>query len=253
MRIQSRRNRKYGWKPSRPKLGVIQFRPKLDAPIPDSVDLRPHMPPVYDQGELGSCTANAIAAAFDFERAKHGLPFMSPSRLFIYANERLAENTPLTDDSGAQIVDGVHSVSTQGVCSEKDWPYIISNFSVTPPQTCYDNAKKDTALQYQQVQVNAQSVMQALAQGNPVVIGITVYESFESGIVAETGVVPLPQQGEQCLGGHAVLVVGYDALANTFVVRNSWGSSWGNYGHFTLPFQYLETLGSDFWALVQVS
>ena len=208
------------------------------------------MPPVYDQGAIGSCTANAIAAAYDYAHNRQGLGFITPSRLFIYANERLLENTPLTEDSGAQIFDGVHCVANQGVCPESEWPYDISQFSVTPPQTCYQDALRDLVVAYEKV--DPQYVLAALAQGNPVIIGITVYESFESWDVNKTGVVPMPASDEQCLGGHAVLIVGYDLGARTWIVRNSWGPLWGAEGYFILPFDYLTQLGSDFWTLTQV-
>ena len=81
--------------------------------------------------------------------------------------------------------------------------------------------------------------------------GFTVYESFESQEVAKTGVVPMPAPGEQVVGGHAVLAVGYDDSAQTFMVRNSWGTGWGQAGYFTMPYAYLTTRGlsSDFWTI----
>ncbi len=241
--------RKYGWRHDLPDHRDIPFTASA-APLPPAVDLRAEMPPVYDQGELGSCTANAIAAAFDYERAKQGLVFMSPSRLFIYANERIMERTPLSEDSGAQIRDGVKSLHKRGVCPEACWPYNIAQFSVKPPAEAYADALKDLALQYHTVGLGG--ILACLAARRPVIIGISVYESFESHAVAQTGIVPLPAEAEQCLGGHAVLIVGYNLAARTYLVRNSWGQGWGNSGYFTLPFEYLEKYGSDFWTLVKV-
>ena len=100
--------------------------------LPSSVDLRPHCPPVYDQGQLGSCTANAIAGALQFDEIKeHKNGHSTPSRLFIYYNERVIEGT-VTSDSGAQLRDGVKTVAKQGICPEKVWPYNISKFAVKP-------------------------------------------------------------------------------------------------------------------------
>ena len=102
--------------------------------LPSSVDLRPHCPPVYDQGQLGSCTANAIAGALQFDEIKeHKNGLSTPSRLFIYYNERVIEGT-VTSDSGAQLRDGVKTVAKQGICPEKVWPYDISKFAVKPPR-----------------------------------------------------------------------------------------------------------------------
>jgi len=100
--------------------------------LPSSVDLRSHCPPVYDQGQLGSCTANAIAGALQFDEIKeHKNGPSTPSRLFIYYNERVIEGT-VTSDSGAQLRDGVKTVAKRGICPAKVWPYDISKFAVKP-------------------------------------------------------------------------------------------------------------------------
>ena len=90
-----------------------------------------------------------------------------------------------------------------------------------------------------------------MAGGYPFEFGFTVYESFESQEVAQTGVVPMPQQTEKVLGGHAVMAVGYDDAQQRIIVRNSWGTSWGQQGYFTMPYAYLTNhqLSSDFWTI----
>ncbi len=92
----------------------------------------PQCPPVYNQGQLGSCTANAIAGAIQFDRMKQKLaPDFTPSRLFIYYNERVIEHS-VASDSGAQIRDGIKSVARQGDCPETEWPYVIAKFKTKP-------------------------------------------------------------------------------------------------------------------------
>ena len=219
------------------------------------VDLRVgnNMPPVYDQGDLGSCTANAIAAAFDFQFYREKAAFLTPSRLFIYANERLLEGTPLSDDSGAEIRDGMKVVAQQGVCPETEWPYDELAFSVMPPSACYNDALKEVALQYRAVH-QGQDTRIALSEGLPVIAGFTVYESFESPEVAATGVVNLPTSSESVVGGHAIMIVGYDLTTSRYTVRNSWGM-WGQSGYFTVPFAYFDdpNYASDFWVFQKVS
>jgi len=248
-----RTSTKYGWIRQRPDFRDYKFVPKLDGPLPDKVDLSesPFMPAVYNQGVIGSCTANAIAAALDFERAKQGSVRINPSRLFIYANERIMEGTDLANDSGAQIRDGIKSVSDIGACPETLWPYHENSFNVKPPQECYDAAALDKAIAYHAVE--PQDVMAVLAGGSPVIVGITLYESFEWPSVREHGIVTMPQPSESMLGGHAVLVVGY--VSGHFIVRNSWGFGWGQEGHFFLPYDYLlnPNLASDFWVITQVT
>lgn len=240
----------YGWKPSLPDHRNFKF--KLTAPIiilPDVVDLRPNCPPVYNQGELGSCTANAIAAAVEFDLMKQSKPVFTPSRLFIYYNERDIENT-VNEDSGAEIKDGIQSINKLGVCDEILWPYDITQFEIKPPQSSYDAAKCDLITLYQTLDNNnIYMLKQCLAKGFPFVFGFTVYEGFEYESVASDGIVNMPGQDEQILGGHAVLCVGYNEVDKRFIVRNSWGADWALKGYFTMPYQYLQTLASDCWAI----
>ena len=116
---------------------------------------------------------------------------------------------------------------------------------------CYQDALKNRAAAYRRVIQNLDQMRGCLAAGDPFIFGFTVYASFETEAVAKSGVAPMPQPGEQVLGGHAVLAVGYDDSAQTFTVRNSWGTGWGQAGYFTLPYAYLTTRGlaSDFWTI----
>jgi C1A family cysteine protease len=221
--------------------------------MPTKVDLTSKMPPVYDQGQLGSCTANAIGAAFEFDQVKEGYKDFMPSRLFIYYNERAMEGT-IDTDSGAMIRDGMKSVAKVGVCAEDTWAYDISKFTEKPPTKAYTEAKKHQALLYKRVIPILHQLQGALAAGYPIVFGFSVYESFMSADVAKTGEVPLPPRNEQMIGGHAVVAVGYDDKIQRFIVRNSWGKSWGKKGYCTMPYGYLTDpqLARDFWAIYTV-
>jgi C1A family cysteine protease len=221
--------------------------------MPTKVDLTSKMPLVYDQGQLGSCTANAIGAAFEFDQVKEGYKDFMPSRLFIYYNERAMEGT-IETDSGAMIRDGMKSVAKVGVCGEDTWPYDISQFTEKPPTKAYTEAKKHQALLYKRVIPTLHQLQGALAAGYPIVFGFSVYESFMSADVAKTGEVPLPPRNEQMIGGHAVVAVGYDDKIQRFIVRNSWGKSWGKKGYCTMPYGYLTDpqLARDFWSIYTV-
>jgi C1A family cysteine protease len=245
---------RYGWlkdiPDQRDRKFSLETLPAVGA-LPASVDLAPLCPPVYDQGELGSCTANAIAGALEFDAASQKLPTagVMPSRLFIYWNERSMEGTTASD-SGAQIRDGIKSVAQWGDCPESQWPYDPSQFAVQPPQACYDAAVKHLAVTYESLPQQVDQLQAVLASGRPFVFGFTVYSSFESAHVAQTGQVPMPFWFERVVGGHAVLCVGYDDASNTFKVRNSWGPDWGDKGYCYMPYQYLcSGLASDFWVI----
>jgi len=261
----ARRTARYGWKPDLPDARDHLFSaPQIAlAALPPSADLRAACPPVYDQGRIGSCTANAIAAAFEFETNKQSLPDFMPSRLFIYYNERAMEGHTATD-SGAQIRDGIKSVASLGVCAETEWPYddtpAGSDGGQFPPgardgekptDACYKDALDHRATTYSRVIRDLDQMRGCLAAGYPFVFGFTVYDSFESQEVARTGVVSMPSPDEEVVGGHAVLAVGYDDSTQTFLVRNSWGTGWGQAGYFTMPYAYLTTRGlaADFWTV----
>jgi C1A family cysteine protease len=254
--VVPRKTARYGWIPDLPDHRDFAYaapRAAL-ATLPPSVDLRPQCPPVYDQGQLGSCTANAIAAAIEFDqmKQKQRSPFV-PSRLFVYYNERVIEGT-VGQDAGAMIRDGVKSVNHLGAPPESLWPYVIGKFARKPPAPAYKEAMKHQVLTYQRVARDLAQMRGCLASGYPFVFGFTVYDSFESATVAKSGVLNMPGVGEQAVGGHAVLAVGYDDGAQRITVRNSWGPTWGQKGYFTMPYAYLmsASLASDFWMLTTV-
>ena len=231
--------------------------------ISGQLDLRPQCPQVYDQGPIGSCTANAIAAAIEFDMMKQNLLSFTPSRLFIYYNERSMEGT-VALDAGAVIRDGIKSVASQGDCPESEWTYDATPAdpdsklfpdgakAATPPDPqCYADAIFHKALTYQSVDQNLADMKGCLSSGYPFVFGFTVYPSFESNDVARTGQVPMPGAGEESIGGHAVMAVGFDDSQNMFVIRNSWGPLWGMAGYCYMPYAYLldDNLANDFWTI----
>jgi C1A family cysteine protease len=258
----SRKVARYGWIPDLPdhRDFVFAASPTILRKLPPRINLTSKCPPIYDQGQIGSCTANAIGGAIQFDLIKQKVPkvFM-PSRLFVYYNERAMENT-INDDSGAMLRDGIKSVAQEGVCPEKMWPYDPTPFPPNPHLTkkpsasCYKEALKHTAVEYRRVTRNLSQMKGCLASGYPFVLGFTVYDSFESDTVAKTGVVPMPARREHVLGGHAVLAVGYDDKQSRFRMRNSWGRAWGVKGYFTMPYAYLldDNLSDDFWKITLV-
>lgn len=253
----SRPRRRYGWIPDLPdrRDQLFAARPKTLRALPPRVDLRAGCPAVYDQGRLGSCTANAIAAAVQFDQAKQALrDVFTPSRLFIYYNERALEGT-VDVDSGAMLRDGIKSVAKLGAPHETIWPYVIARYRTRPTAAAFRDGERHEAVLYQRLTHDLQQLKACLADGYPFVFGFSVYESFEGVDVARTGDAPMPSLGEQLLGGHAVLAVGYEDARSRFIVRNSWGASWGQAGYFTLPYGYLADAGlsDDFWTIQTVN
>jgi C1A family cysteine protease len=242
----------FGWQRDLPDARDFMYSAPMPhlAKMPAHVDLRAQCPAVYDQGQLGSCTANGIGAAVEFDQRKQKKTEYVPSRLFIYYNERAIEGT-VNQDSGAQIRDGIKVVAQLGAPPESMLPYDISKFTQKPSAAVYAEAKKDLVKVYARVQQVQSQMMGCLADGYPFVFGFTVYESFESDQVAKTGIVPMPSPGEQVLGGHCVVAVGYDTKTRQFLIRNSWGVNWGQAGYCMMPFEYLlnSQYSSDFWTI----
>jgi len=242
-----RGKRRYGWRPEKPDHRDYIYKPTFKLFFPRMVDLRPLCSPVEDQGSLGSCTGNASGGAMEYLDAKDGEGYVDVSRLMIYYDGRIPAGT-VNEDTGAYIRDVIKGLAKYGVCSEMLWPYEVTRFAIRPAEQCYTDALSRRITVYQKLR-NSADIINCLAGGYPVIIGITVYPSFESIEVARTGIVQMPAKDEAPLGGHAVLVVGYDMNVRRFIVRNSWGPGWGKNGYFTLPFEYVDKMGNDFWTI----
>jgi C1A family cysteine protease len=251
-----RTQKRYGWRADTPDMRDYMLAVAPAKSLPAKVSLRKQMPPVYDQGNLGSCTANSIGAILEFNERKQGeANAATPSRLFIYYNERVMEGT-VKQDAGAEIRDGIKSVAQLGAPPETLWPYVITKFANKPTAAAYKEARKHEALRYARVAQDAMAIQNVLASGYPVSFGFTVYTSFESK-VGSNGIVPMPQPQESMLGGHAVVAIGYKTIRGQlyFECRNSWGPSWADHGYFWMPSAYVtsSSLASDFWAIEQVT
>ena len=244
--------RKWGWKPGLPDHRDHKFSAKhlsVDD-FPEIIDLSEYLPPVMDQGKIGDCTAHSITEAFRAERIKAKLEDFDMARLQLYYDERDVEGT-VSSDSGAMIRDGIKSLSNKGVAHETLWPYNDNDLFTKPTANVYEDAENYKISKFASVDVNPASIMEALNDGHPVMIGISVFNSFESDEVAETGLVPMPGANDTVLGGHAVLVWGAKKNEKLFGVRNSWGENWGDHGNFWAPFDYIgsEKFGSDYWVI----
>lgn len=255
---------KLNWKPDLPDFRDIMYKAvhkySLTA-LPASADLRSKCSPVENQDQLGSCTSFSLAGAMEFLEEKSLIsntvsaeilipkiytPF---SHLFIYYNERIIGNDVM-EDGGGQLRDGIKTLATLGGCSELTWPYDESKVFDRPSDSSYLEASKHKITSY--TRLNSISDMKhCLADGYPFAFGFTVYDSFESETTAKTGIVTMPSYNDSCIGGHAVLAVGYDDIEQMFIVRNSWGPTWGLQGYFKLPYQYIANpnLASDFWTI----
>lgn len=237
------------WRPDLPDQRDKIFKPTLIS-IPEKVDLRLMCSPIESQGNVGSCTGQSIVGALEMiERRDGNGKYTDLSRLFVYYNERVLINT-VNEDSGAYIRDGIKVISKIGVCVETLHPYIEKNFKKKPTKKAFKDASSRLFNSYERI-TEFKDQLRCLADGYPFVFGMTVYDSFMSDEVAKTGIVPMPKSKEKTQGGHAVLAVGYDNKTKRVIVRNSWGTEWGDKGYFYLPYTFMKNpnLVDDLWTI----
>ncbi len=244
--------------------GVLKARVK----IPSSVDLRAWCSPVEDQGSLGSCTAHAGVGVVEYYEKRAFGKHIDASRLFLYKVTRNLLHW--TGDTGAFLRSTMGALVLFGVSPEEYWPYKTADFDKEPPAFCYAFAQNYQAIKYYRHDPPGTSndvllsrIKTHLAAGNPSMFGFTVYSSIEQ--ADKTGKIPYPCKGEKIEGGHAIVAVGYDdkmKIKNTelcgvettgaLLIRNSWGTGWGDAGYGWLPYEYvLKGLAEDFWSILK--
>jgi C1A family cysteine protease len=213
-------------------------------PLPAKVDNRQWCSPVADQGQLGSCTAFSMGKGLrEYVANKNGEKAAPVSALWLYYYERAHMGSQyINEDSGAMMADGEYVLTHDGDADESSWAYNIAKFKVKPPQAA-DATAAAHKLESSQDLATFDDVKAALAAGQAVPFGFTVYESFEN--IGRDGVMPMPEQGEGILGGHAVLAVGYDDTKKLLTVRNSWGTGWGDQGYFYMPYDFAAKFDDD--------
>ena len=234
--------------------------------LPPKHDALAIMPPVNDQGGIGSCVANGSSEAFEATEPVAVQPRRTYARLYIYYYGRKLEGIPSTEDSGMYIRDGVKILATKGACLESTWPYSDdARFSLQPPAAADVEAAQHKALMYYRCADSnghgSVPVMKAsIAQGFPVVFGFNVPQNFESDECAKTGILHYPTSKEGFIGGHCVVAVGYDdtmvidGVAGAFLCRNSWGEGWGLKGNFWMPYKFITAgLADDPWTIRRTS
>lgn len=239
---------RFGWRPDIPDQRDYKFSSRLTAlaELPPRIDLTAGFPAAYDQGDLGSCTAQSGGGIGQFLLRKERKKDFLPSFLALYYWTREIEGT-VNEDSGAYLRDTMKVLASVGLPPASLWWYNVKKYAVKPNKRVIAAANKHRLFEYYRLDHSLDQMKTCLAQGCPFMFGFAVYDSFRD--VGRTGFCPMPRLSERLLGGHAVVAVGYDDATRQFTVRNSWGTSWGLNGYFKMPYDYLlsDDLSADFW------
>ena len=215
-------------------------------PLREEVDLMQWCSPVQEQLQLGSCSAQAIVGAYEILLNKEAPEKYVPlSKLFAYYNARLIEGN-VTEDTGAFVRDIIKGVAQFGICKEILWPYIVENFKTVPPLECYNDARHRTIKNYYRLN-GLSDILDALNSGFPVVFGMQVFPQFATMEMNNQDTVEIPPKGQELIGGHAMVLVGYNLNKQLVVARNSFGPDWGRHGHCWIPFEYIKKYTLDSW------
>ncbi|CAF1035165.1 unnamed protein product [Rotaria magnacalcarata] len=210
--------------------------------LPRKVNLRHQMTPVEDQSNIGSCVANSFAGAYEYLLKKTSGCHIDVSRLFIYYNARVKdeESDDNIDDSGCTVTSAIEALEEFGTCLESIWPYYTKRVNKCPSDAAFEEAENNKIVDALQININLDEMKSCLAQGFPFVFGLELYKSFDK--ADEKGIVPMPKSREtkrESHGSHAMLAVGYNDRAKSFIVRNSWGDDWGRQGYCYIPYDYM--------------
>jgi len=229
---------------------VSKFEPNIDE-VPEKVDLRKYMTAVEDQSQTNSCCANAVAGAYEYinkrQAMQRGDSIADISRMFIYYVGRKKDQQSFGEDFSVQPKDegmtlggAISALEMKGACLEKNWPFELSRVNARPSPDCFNEAVQFKISESKKVPVDLDAMRECLAEGMPIIFGLKLTAQFFRPLPGGGIQTPDPNDPQSSEHGlHAMLIVGYNDRQEVFIVRNSWGTSWGDRGYGYVPYDYI--------------
>ncbi len=220
-----------------PEIPLEETYVPVSSVLPKAIDLRNHCTPIKDQGQVGACAAFAMTAIYEYILKKNKQEEQDLSERFLYYNVRKKKNEE-NSDTGSNFYDLIQSLSEEGICKESLFEYSGTDYKTAPSEEAYADALSRKVKKGKNVKVNVDDIRSAISEGYPVAISLNLYNSFGS-----TGAfIKCPDEGEihhSTHGRHAMVICGYSDNEKFFIVRNSWGKSFGDMGYCYIPYSYI--------------
>lgn len=228
-----------GYKPSFLVDGFDVYSPVDGVLLPNHIDLRDSFPCVKNQEDIPACTSFALCSVYEYLANINNRKSVNVSELFLYygSREDVREDSELV---GTSIYDSLNSLQSNGMCFDNTWPFDKININMCPSEFALQEGKKYILQKTERVNIVESDFKKALNEGYPIVFGLKMYESFFDS--REDGFVPYPDVEERQLdihGRHAMVIVGFSENDKYFIVRNSWGKTYGDDGYVYIPYDYL--------------
>lgn len=215
----------------------------IPAPSQGVVDLRPSFSAIKNQGRQGACLAFAFSAIAEYALKTQYKKTIDFSEAFLYYETRKSAGCT-SEDAGSSLSDASNVLLCEGICLESFMPYDEYDYTTPPSSLAFNNAQNYKVEGIYLIKNDLDALRTALSNGYPVVISTVIFSSFGSG---KNGVIPMPQKREiqnyrhsgRAHGFHSMVIVGYDDAKQCFIVRNSWGNSFGENGYCYMPYDYI--------------
>jgi len=222
--------------------------PHSGAELPRRIDLSKDLPPPGNQGKQQSCVGWAAAYALKTyqEKIEGHLPIVTRegnvNRRRVFSPSFIYNQINGGRDNGSYFSEALNFLEEEGCATLADMPYRELDYTSQPSRRARKNARRFRISHWGQVNtVSTMAVKIHLAKGLPILTGLMIDEGFRN---ARRDFIWRSRVGES-IGGHAVLVIGYDDRLRAFKLINSWGRKWGDGGYGWIDYRHFGKVANE--------